>query len=312
MTKNALLIKAAFFGWSGSGSVIQDLFGSWCNEETDESITRMDSSVPLMHHDPGRSSITDPDPGHPKGMHPLFINSGLKDIHYVFFGSPCIIQNNLFYLTVNNEFIIGREVGLKGKGDVCITTDNLTLNAIFSLLKIWWRRTNFSISKTSYFVFGFLSCCFVNLIAGYCCVKHKQINGDPFQENTFHLFLKAICGMLALSFLGWKAAQALVADKLNILSVTWLCTTGLHPDHVRFVWVVVEIFRFCNLTDLSLNYRPYYDTLGEKLDLIRDKCCVNVIQIWHLSYLSIFNLQTNMVFILNQDKYNIRFVLHLS
>ena len=69
-------------------------------------------------------------------MHPLFINSGLKDIHYVFFGSPCIIQNNLFYLTVNNEFIIGREVGLKGKGDVCITTDNLTLNAIFSLLKI--------------------------------------------------------------------------------------------------------------------------------------------------------------------------------
>ena len=27
----------------------------------------MDSSVPLMHHDPDRSWITDPDPGHPKG-----------------------------------------------------------------------------------------------------------------------------------------------------------------------------------------------------------------------------------------------------
>ena len=26
--------------------------GSWCNKETDESVTRVDSSVPLMHHDP--------------------------------------------------------------------------------------------------------------------------------------------------------------------------------------------------------------------------------------------------------------------
>ena len=43
-------------------------------------MTKVDSSVPLMHHDPDRSWITDPDPDHPKGMHPLFINSGLKDI----------------------------------------------------------------------------------------------------------------------------------------------------------------------------------------------------------------------------------------
>ena len=34
----------------------------------------MDSSALLMHHDPDRSWITDPDPDHPKGMHPLFIN----------------------------------------------------------------------------------------------------------------------------------------------------------------------------------------------------------------------------------------------
>ena len=27
----------------------------------------MDSPVPLMHHDPDRSWITDPDPDHPKG-----------------------------------------------------------------------------------------------------------------------------------------------------------------------------------------------------------------------------------------------------
>ena len=52
------------------------LSGSWCIEETDKSITRMDSPVPLMHYDPDRSWITDPDSDHPKGMHPLFINSG--------------------------------------------------------------------------------------------------------------------------------------------------------------------------------------------------------------------------------------------
>ena len=31
----------------------------------------MDSPVPLMHHDPGRSCITDPDPDHPKGTQPV-------------------------------------------------------------------------------------------------------------------------------------------------------------------------------------------------------------------------------------------------
>ena len=50
-----------------SGSVIQDLSGSFCIK--DESLTRGDSSAPLMHHDPDRSWITDPDPDHPKGTH---------------------------------------------------------------------------------------------------------------------------------------------------------------------------------------------------------------------------------------------------
>ena len=31
----------------------------------------MDSSVSLMHHDPDRSWITDPDPDHPKGTQSL-------------------------------------------------------------------------------------------------------------------------------------------------------------------------------------------------------------------------------------------------
>ena len=32
--------------------MIQDLSGSWCIKGTDESMTRVDSPVPLMHHDP--------------------------------------------------------------------------------------------------------------------------------------------------------------------------------------------------------------------------------------------------------------------
>ena len=49
--------------------MIQDLSGSWCIQGTDESMIRVDSSVPLMHHDPDRSWITDPDPDHPIGTH---------------------------------------------------------------------------------------------------------------------------------------------------------------------------------------------------------------------------------------------------
>ena len=45
-------------------------------------MTRVDSPVPLMHYDPDRSWVTDPDPDHPKGTHPKFISrrwlSGMK------------------------------------------------------------------------------------------------------------------------------------------------------------------------------------------------------------------------------------------
>ena len=50
---------------SGSGSVIKDLPGSWCVKEMEESMARVDLWVPLMHHEPDRSWITDPDPDHP-------------------------------------------------------------------------------------------------------------------------------------------------------------------------------------------------------------------------------------------------------
>ena len=46
-----------------------DLSGSWCIKGSDESMTRVDSPVSLMNHDPDRSWITDPDPHHPKGTH---------------------------------------------------------------------------------------------------------------------------------------------------------------------------------------------------------------------------------------------------
>ena len=41
--------------------MMQDLSGSWCIKRTDESVTRVDSSVPLTDHDPDKSWITDPD-----------------------------------------------------------------------------------------------------------------------------------------------------------------------------------------------------------------------------------------------------------
>ena len=44
--------------------MIQDLSGSWCIKGIGES-----TLVPLMHHDPDRSWITDPNSDHPKGTH---------------------------------------------------------------------------------------------------------------------------------------------------------------------------------------------------------------------------------------------------
>ena len=48
--------------------------------------------------------------------------------------------------------------------------------------------------------------CLVFLVAVLCYTQ--QIKGDLFQENIFHLFLKAICGMLALSLLGAEKPPA--------------------------------------------------------------------------------------------------------
>ena len=58
--------------------MIQDLSGSWCIKGTGESTLVMDSPVPLMHHDPDRSWITDPDPDHPKGTQPM-----ITEVHWV-------------------------------------------------------------------------------------------------------------------------------------------------------------------------------------------------------------------------------------
>ena len=46
--------------------MIQDLSGSWCIKGASESTLVMDSPVPLIHHDPDRSWITDSDPVTPK------------------------------------------------------------------------------------------------------------------------------------------------------------------------------------------------------------------------------------------------------
>ena len=58
--------------------MIQALSGSRCIKRTDESSLVMDSSVPLRHHDPDRSWITNPDPYHPRGRNPLSLREGSK------------------------------------------------------------------------------------------------------------------------------------------------------------------------------------------------------------------------------------------
>ena len=59
--------------------MIQDLSGSWCIKRTGESMTRVDLLVLLIHHDPDRFWITDPDPDYPKGTHPnsLLVQCGI-------------------------------------------------------------------------------------------------------------------------------------------------------------------------------------------------------------------------------------------
>ena len=59
--------------------MIQDLSVLWCIKGASESMTRVDSLTPLMHLDPHRSWITDPDPDHPKGTQP---KSHACNVHY--------------------------------------------------------------------------------------------------------------------------------------------------------------------------------------------------------------------------------------
>ena len=67
-------INATFKGGFNDAAFCLYLSGSRCIKGADESISRVDSPVPLMHHDPDRSCrITDPDPGHSKGKHPLWL-----------------------------------------------------------------------------------------------------------------------------------------------------------------------------------------------------------------------------------------------
>ena len=74
--------------------MIQDLSGSWCIRGTGESTLVMDSPLPLMHHDPGRSWIIDPDPDHPKGTQPKIVfcpkkSTSIINFEYIEFFMAC-------------------------------------------------------------------------------------------------------------------------------------------------------------------------------------------------------------------------------
>ena len=64
--------------------MILDLSGSWCIKGTGDSMTGVDSSVLLMHHDPDRSRITDP--GHPQ-RNVLLDSCDLAFVFLVFYRS---------------------------------------------------------------------------------------------------------------------------------------------------------------------------------------------------------------------------------
>ena len=80
--------------------MIQDLSGSWCIKGTGESTLVMDSPVPLMHHDPDRSWITDPDPDHSKRTQPSGAFLGLIWINL--FSKE---TQNLFSKETQNPFL---------------------------------------------------------------------------------------------------------------------------------------------------------------------------------------------------------------
>ena len=77
--------------------MIQDLSGSWCIKGTSESTLVMDSPVPLMHHDPDRSWITDPDPDHPKGTQPLCetVKVSIRPTGFLLFWYLCNVQKGI-------------------------------------------------------------------------------------------------------------------------------------------------------------------------------------------------------------------------
>ena len=72
---NAKWFGCVPLGWSGTGSVIQDQSGSWCIKGIGEYTLVMDSPVSFDAPWWDRSWITDPDPDHPKGTHPLIFGN---------------------------------------------------------------------------------------------------------------------------------------------------------------------------------------------------------------------------------------------
>ena len=56
-------------------------------------MTRVDSPVPLMPHDPDKSWITDPNSDHPKGTHPQIIRTILTKIVIGLFSALYLSEN---------------------------------------------------------------------------------------------------------------------------------------------------------------------------------------------------------------------------
>ena len=119
-----------------------------------------------------------------------------KTSHYIFFGSSCIIQDNLSYLTVNNKYIISREIGIRAKVRLALPLTTWTENTMFFWYRIWWRMTNSSISKAQ----------ILSLVVLVADVWNTNKRGPPFNNRIYFTYSWKLFVECLLSFFGWKVS----------------------------------------------------------------------------------------------------------
>ena len=97
----------------------------------------------------------------PQRNTPFVYQFWLETSDNVFFGFPCIIQDNLLYLTINNKFIICREIGKKGQRWGLYHHWQPELKCKVLLIENLMKNDKLFHLQGLLFCLWFLSCCFV-------------------------------------------------------------------------------------------------------------------------------------------------------